>query len=220
MKTDTDLKRDILAELVYEPSIQANDIGVSVKDGIVTLSGHVTTYAEKFAAETAVKRVVGVRAVAEELDVSLVGSHQRNDEVVAQAAATALESNVSVPENRVKTSVEAGWITLNGDVNWNYQREAALNAVRHLVGVKGVTNLMEVKPLAAPAVSPVEVHEKIETALKRSMKNDVAGITVESNNGMVKLHGKVHSWQEHDDAGRAAWSAQGVRFVENDLKVQ
>ena len=219
MKTDNDLKRDVVAELAYEPSVKAEDIGVSVKDGVVTLNGHVPTYSEKVAAERAVKRVVGVRAVAEELIVSLLTAHQRNDGDIAQAAASALESNVSVPQSRVKTMVENGWITLSGEVHWNYQREAAQNAVHHLMGVKGVTDLIEVKPLAAPSVSTAEVHQKIETALKRSIKSDVDSITIESNNGMVKLHGKVHSWQEHDDAARAAWSAPGVSFVENEIKV-
>jgi len=219
MKTDSDLKRDLLAELAYEPSIIANDIGVSVRDGVVTLTGHVPTYTEKFAAETAAKRVVGVRAVAEELTVNLLDAHNRNDTDVAQAAATAIEWNVSVPHDKVKTMVENGWITLSGDVSWNYQREAAHDAVRHLMGVKGVTNLMTVKSPVTPSVSTLEVRNKIETALKRSMVNDVDHISIETVNGKVTLKGKVHSWQEHDDAGLAAWSSPGVSFVENNLTI-
>ena len=219
MKTDTDLKRDVLAELVYEPSVVANDIGVSVKDGVVTLTGHVPTYSEKFAAETAVKRVEGVRAVAEELTVNLLRDHQRNDTDVAQSAANALDWNVSVPHSKVKTMVEDGWITLRGDVNWNYQRQSAHDAVRHLMGVKGVTNLIEIKPPVTPPVSTVEIRNKIETALKRNMVKDADGITIEAVNGKVTLKGKVHSWQEHDDAGLAAWSSPGVSFVENDLTI-
>ncbi|MEP6986165.1 MAG: BON domain-containing protein [Chloroflexota bacterium] len=220
MKTDNDLKRDVLAELAYEPSIKADDIGVSVLEGVITLTGHVSTYSEKSAAERAVRRVVGVRAVAEELVVNLLSSHQRNDSDIAQSAATALDLNISVPPQTVKMIVENGWITLSGDVDWNYQREAAHDAVRQLPGVKGVTNLMEVNPLPSPVISPVEVRSKIETALKRSMMSDIEGITVEANNGKVTLHGKVHSLKEYDDAGLAAWSALGVTTVENDLQVQ
>ena len=219
MKTDSDLKRDVLAELAYEPSIKAENIGVSVKDGVVTLNGNVPTYTEKFAAETAAKRVAGVRAIAEELTVSLFGDHERNDSDIAQAAANAMAWNVSVPQGTVKMMVENGWITLRGVVEWHYQREAAHDAVRHLMGVKGVTNLMGVKTPATPSVSTVEVHGKIEAALKRNMMKDSNGITVEAKDGKVKLHGKVQSWEEHDDAGLAAWSAPGVTAVENDIQV-
>ena len=219
MKTDSDLKRDVLAELAYEPSVKAEDIGVSVNDGVVTLNGNVPTYTEKFAAETAAKRVAGVRAIAEELTVSLFGDHERNDSDIAQAAANAMAWNVSVPQGTVKMMVENGWITLRGVVEWHYQREAAHDAVRHLMGVKGVTNLMEVKPIVSPTVSTVDVQNKIETALKRNILKDVAGITIEANNGKVTLHGKVHSWEERDDAAHAAWSSPGVTWVENDLVI-
>ena len=219
MKTDSDLKRDVLAELAYEPSIKAENIGVSVKDGVVTLNGNVPTYTEKFAAETAAKRVAGVRAIAEELTVSLFGDHERNDSDIAQAAANAMAWNVSVPQGTVKMMVENGWITLRGVVEWHYQREAAHDAVRHLMGVKGVTNLMEVKPIVAPTVSTVDVQSKIETALKRNILKDVAGITIEANNGKVTLNGNVHSWEERDDAAHAAWSSPGVTWVENDLVI-
>ena len=219
MKTDSDLKRDVLAELAYEPSIKAENIGVSVNDGVVTLNGSVPTYTEKFAAETAAKRVSGVRAIAEELTVSLFGDHIRNDSDIAQAAANAMNWNVSVPQDTVKMMVEDGWITLRGVVEWHYQLEAAHDAVRHLMGVKGVTNLMEVKPIVAPTVSTVDVQSKIETALKRNILKDVAGITIEANNGKVTLHGKVHSWEERDDAAHAAWSSPGVIWVENDLVI-
>ena len=219
MKTDTDLKRDVLAELAYEPSVIAQDIGVSAVDGVVTLTGHVPTYTEKFAAENAVKRVIGVRAFAEELTVSLLGAHNRNDSDIAQAAANALDWNVSVPHNKVKTMVENGWVTLSGNVKWNYQREAAHDAVRHLTGVKGVTDMMEVHPPTSPTVSTIEVRNKIETALKRSMMKDADGISIDAINGKVTLSGKVHSWQEHDDAGLAAWASPGVSFVVNDLTI-
>jgi len=219
MKTDTDLQRDVLDELQYEPSLEAQAIGVTVHEGVVTLTGHVQTYIDKYTAEIATKRVSGVRAVAEELTVNLLRDHQRNDTDVAQSAANALDWNVSVPHSKVKTMVEDGWITLRGDVNWNYQRQSAHDAVRHLMGVKGVTNLIEIKPPVTPTVSTVEIRNKIETALKRNMMKDTDGITIEAVSGKVTLKGKVHSWQEHDDAGLAAWSSPGVSFVENDLTI-
>ena len=219
MKTDTDLQRDVLDELQYEPSLEAQAIGVTVHEGVVTLTGHVQTYIDKYTAETATKRVSGVRAVAEELSVSLFSGHERNDSDIAHAAANALDWNVNVPLNKVQTKVENGWVTLTGDIDWNYQREAALNSVRHLIGVKGVNNLMGVKTPATTSVSTVEVHGKIEAALKRNMMKDSNGITVEAKDGKVKLQGKVQSWEEHDDAGLAAWSAPGVTAVENDIQV-
>ncbi len=219
MKTDSDLKRDVLAELAYEPSIKAQEIGVSVKDGVVTLNGNVPTYTEKFAAETAAKRVSGVRAIAEDLTVSLFGNHERNDSDVAQAAANALDWNVTVPQGKVKMIVENGWITLRGDVEWHYQCEAAHDAVRNVIGVKGVTNLISVKPLVEPSVSTVEVHSKIEAALKRNMMQDLESITIEAQDGKVTLRGNVHSWEERNDAAHAAWSSPGVTWVDNNLEI-
>ena len=216
MKTDSELQHDVLAELTWEPSVQAQHIGVSVKDGVVTLSGDVPTYSEKFATENAAKRVAGVRAIAEELKVNLFEDHQRNDVDIAQSAMNTLDWNVSVPKGKVKVVVDNGWITLSGDVDWNFQREAAKDAIRHLIGVKNVSNLIKIN---APTVSTSDVRAKIETALKRNMVKDAAGITIEANNGKVKLRGKVHSWEEHDDAGSAAWSTLGVSAVENDLVV-
>jgi len=219
MKTDSDLQRDVLDELEYEPSLEAQAIGVTVREGVVTLTGHVQTYVDKYTAETAAKRVAGVRGIAEELTVSLFSGHERNDSDIAQAAVNALDWNVNVPLHKVQATVENGWITLNGYINWNYQRDAAFNAVSHLMGVKGVSNLIGVKPLPTPSVSTVEIKQKIEAALKRNMMKDVDGITVEAKEGKIKLHGKVQSWEEHDDAALAAWSAPGVTAVENDIQV-
>jgi len=203
MKTDSDIQRDVLAELAWEPSVQAQHIGVSVKDGVVTLTGDVPTYFEKYATENAAKRVAGVRAIAEELNVNLFEYHKRNDSDIAESAMNTLDWNISVPKGKVKVVVDKGWVTLSGNVDWNYQREAAKEAIRHLMGVKNVTNMIN---LNTPSVSTLDVRTKIETALKRNMVKDADGITIEANGGKVKLHGKVHSWEEHDDAGSAAWS--------------
>ena len=166
MKTDSELQRDVLDELKWEPSINAAHIGVSVNDGIVTLSGHVTSYWEKYAAERAAKRVYGVKAVANELEVKLPGSSQRTDEDIAAAAVNALKSNFSVPADKIKVTVSKGWVKLEGEVEWQYQREAAERAVRYLTGVTGVSNLITVKP----RVAPTELKAKIEDAFKRSRR--------------------------------------------------
>ena len=168
--TDSELQRAVLDELKWEPSVNAAHIGVTVKDGVVTLTGHVSSYAEKYAAEKAAKRVYGVRAVANELDVKLPGSSRRTDEDIAAAAVSALESNLSVPHERIKVTVNKGWVTLEGEVEWQYQKEAAENAVRYLPGVTGVTNLITVKPLA----SPMEVKSKIEEASSAAPNMDAA----------------------------------------------
>jgi osmotically-inducible protein OsmY len=214
MTSDKNLKQAVLDELAWEPSVKAEHIGVTAKDGIVTLMGHVTTFAEKSAAERAARRVNDVKAVAEEIEVRLPFDVKHGDEEIAAAAIARTKWSTTIPANAVNVKVEKGWITLTGAVDWHYQQEAALNDVRDLWGVTGVTNDMTVKhkPNAA------DIKDKILVALDRAWF-DPAAIAVSAKDGKVTLTGNVHSWTERDEAGSAAWAAPGTIFVENDLLV-
>jgi osmotically-inducible protein OsmY len=214
MKSDLELKADVERELEWEPSVDAARIGVAVKDGAVTLTGEVSSYVEKWQAVKAAERVYGVRAVADELIVRLPDDQVRSDFDIARAAANALEWNTSVPPT-VKATVENGHITLHGEVEWEYQREAAERAVRSLMGVRGVTNLITVKP----KVNPLDVKAKIQAALTRHAAIDARSIQVETQNGTVVLKGHAHSRAEADAAATAAWSTPGVKRVENLITV-
>jgi osmotically-inducible protein OsmY len=215
MMSDKDLQQDVLDELKWEPSVNAAHIGISVKNGVVTLSGHVPSYAEKHGAEKAAKRVYGVKAVADELDVKLPGSSKRTDEDIAQACVSALTANYSVPDEKIKVVVNNGRVALEGEVEWQFQREAAMNAVRYLTGVIGVADKITVKA----HVSPSDVNNKIAAAFKRNAEIDARRVTVEARDGKVILHGSVRSWTERDEAQRAAWAAPGVTAVENLISV-
>jgi|SRR5271157_1430612 len=216
MKTDAQVQSNVISELKWEPSVDATKIGVSVRDGIVTLDGYVDSFAEKLAAERVASRVAGVKAVAQELKVRLLQSYERNDADIAEATVNALEWNMMVPHDRIKVEVQDGKVILSGEVDWEYQRVAAYNAVCCLVGVKGVINQISIKP----SVSPVDVKSKIKSSFKRHSALDAKHITVESEGSKVILNGTVHSWMEKQEAASAAWSAPGVSDVENNLVVQ
>jgi osmotically-inducible protein OsmY len=217
---DTELQRDIMNELKWEPTIHAAEIGVGVKDGVVTLNGDVDSYSKKWAIDRAVRRVLGVKAVAGEIKVSLPVSYKRTDEDVARSATNVLNWNFLVPNDRVKVRVQDGLITLTGDVDWYYQKEHAENAVRHLIGVVGVSNSITIKP-KVPTVKAFEVKNGIEDALKRNARllRDAEKIQVEISGTKVILRGSVGSWADFDEAGYAAYCAPGVSQVENNLRV-
>jgi len=214
-KTDTELKRDVLAELKYEPSVKVTDIGVLVNDGAVTLNGYASTYGEKWDAVRAAKRVAGVKAIADDIEVKLPDSPRRTDGDIAAAAANQIDWSTTIPTGTIEVAVREGWITLEGEVEWWYQKDAAENAVRYLAGVKGVSNLITIKPKVASA----EVATAIKSAFERNALLDANKIQVETSGNKVVLRGKVRNHAERDEAERAAWGAPGVWSVDNKLKV-
>jgi osmotically-inducible protein OsmY len=215
MKTDAQVQQDVLAELKWEPSIHAAQIGVEVKDGIVTLAGRVNSFAEKWDAERVAQRVAGVKAIAVEIEVHLPGNNERNDADIAGAVKNALYWQMHVPKDAVKVMVEKGYVTLSGELNWEYQREAAVAAVRYLMGVTGVSNQLAVKP----DVSLSAIKADIVAALKRRAHTDAAKITVTVDGPDVTLSGSVPSWSERTLARDSAWNSPGVRFVVDNMTV-
>lgn len=214
MKTDAQVQQDVIAELNWNPAVNAAQIGVTSKDGIVTLSGHVGSFAEKWNAERAAQRVFGVKALAVEIDVTLAGSSQRLDADIARTAESVLEWTTD-GHDAVKVMVEKGWITLTGALDWEYQRQAATRAVRHLMGVVGVTDQITIKTQASASV----VKSDIEAALRRRAQTDGQKISVQVHGGNVTLSGTVHSWSERDLARDSAWGAPGVVTVTDKMSM-
>jgi osmotically-inducible protein OsmY len=217
-QTDEDIQREMLLELKWDARIAPNEIGVAVKNGVVTLTGDVDTFGKKWAAERAALRVRGVKGVANEIEVRLAPQNQLTDPQIAEAATRALALDTIVPADAVKVTVSHGWVTLQGEVDWQYQRREAERVVRNLRGVKGVSNLVSLRPRTGP--SPAELRKKIEDALVRTAETDAENITVLTEGSKVILSGTVRSWAERREAERVAWQAPGVTAVENRIRLE
>jgi osmotically-inducible protein OsmY len=215
MRLDSDIKRDVEDELRFDPDIDATDIAVAVSKGVVTLSGFVRSYSQKAQAERDTKRIAGVVGVANDIEVRLPVIDERPDPEIARDAVNALKSELPYSSENIKVIVKNGWLTLEGNVEWNYSRERAESAVKRARGVKGVTNSIVVKP----KVAPHEIRRKIEDAFRRSAEIDASRVTVEANGSEVVLRGTVRAWAERQEAERAAWAAPGVTKVDNRITI-
>lgn len=216
MKTDAQLKDDVVLELEWDPAIHAAHVGVAVKNGVVTLTGHLDTFAEKFAVEKAVARVQGVQALAVEMDVKLEPGHHRSDSEIAAALESALQWHAQVPADRIQVKVEKGWVTLKGEVDWDYQRQSAAKAARALTGVVGVTNAIALKPGTVPA----NLSARIREALTRHALREARDIAVEVHGSVATLRGRVDSMAERAAVCGVVWSAPGISSVVNELKIR
>jgi osmotically-inducible protein OsmY len=216
MKTAEAIQRDVLDELAWDPQVNSADIAVTMHDGVVRLAGSVSSFTEKLAAEKATRRVAGVQAIVDDLEVKLVPGSMLADEQLAKHASESLQRSFSVPKHKVTVTVDNGWVKLTGEVPWGFQRKAAENAVRYLYGVKGVTNLVSV----VQKVDRREIKDRIELALKRSAQIDAGHVTVTVVDGKVTLTGTVHTWAARREAENAAWSAAGVTDVVNKLVIE
>lgn len=215
MKTDKQIHMDVLDALKFDPQIREQTIAVAVKDGIVTLNGEVESHAQKVKTEQVVKRVTGVRGFAEELQVNPPMHHHRTDQDIIEAALNALKWNVLIPADKIQVKVEHGWVTLFGEVVWNFERESAYDSVRLLTGVRGISNKITVKP----HVAPMDVKDKIVQAFERGARQEAQNVRITVEGSTVTLEGSVPTWAEYDEAGHAAWSAAGVAEVKNMLVV-
>jgi len=216
MKTDIEIQKDVVEQLKWEPFLNAAQIGVAVKDGIVTLSGQVDAYSKKVLAEKTVKKVAGVKAIAEDIQVGISPAYKKTDTEIATAVVNAIKWHTMIPDEKIKVSVEDGNVKLEGDVEWEYQRNQAKTAVENLIGVRFVTNLVAVKP----KITPYELQLKINASFQRSANIDASKVTAEVIGSRVILRGKVRSFAEREDAENAVWSAPGVITVENKLVIE
>jgi osmotically-inducible protein OsmY len=215
MKSDSEIERDVKEELQWDPDLDATDIAVSVKKGVITLTGFVKSYTDKYEAEAAAKRVAGVSGVANDLEVRMPSVDERPDPEIARDAVAAIKSQLPISSEHIKVVVKNGWVTLEGQAEWQYQKSTAENAVRRIKGVKGVSNLIVLKPRAEPS----EIKNKILEAFKRNAEVDANRIQIETHGSEVVLKGTVRSWIEREEAERVAWSAPGVTKVEDRIVV-
>jgi osmotically-inducible protein OsmY len=215
MRSDTDIEKNVKDELAWDPELDATDIAVSVKNGVVTLAGFVHRFVDKYEAEAAAKRVAGVVGVANDIEVRLPSVDERPDPEIARDAVAAVKSQLPISSENIKIIVKNGWVTLEGEVEWQYQRDAAETAVRRVSGVKGVSKMLQLRPRAQPS----DIERKIQDAFRRNAEIDADRITVEMNGSAIILKGTVRSWLERAEAERVAWAAPGVTQVEDRIVV-